>query len=78
MRSQMKPLWRRRIGFALSIIVVVSLTTFGCASSYPQSYKLGSQGTSTRFNTSNWTIEHNLFNSTAQRMDKEDWEDDAG
>jgi hypothetical protein len=76
MRSQMKPLWRRRIGYSLSIIVVVSLTAFGCASSYPESYKSSFQGTSPRVNTSNWTIEHNLFNSTAQRMDKEDWEED--
>jgi len=76
MRSQMKPLWRRRIGFALLIIVVISLTAFGCASSYPGSYKSGFQGASPKFNTSNWTIEHNLFNSTAQRMDKEDWEED--
>lgn len=77
MRSQMKPLWRRQIGFTLLLVVVVSLMAFGCASSYPGSYKLGFQGTSPRFNTSNWTIEHNLFNSTAQKMDKEDWEEEG-
>lgn len=79
MRSRMKALWRRRVGFALLLILVVSLTAFGCASSYPgypRSYKLGFQGTSPRFNTSNWTIEHNLLNTTSQRMDKEAWEED--
>lgn len=76
MRSRMNPLWRRRVGFALLLIVAVSLMSFGCASSYPESYKLGFQGTSPRFNTSNWTIEHNLFNSTSQRADKEAWEED--
>jgi hypothetical protein len=76
MRSQMEPLWRRWIGLTLSIIVVLSFTAFGCVSGNPGSYKSGFQGTSPRFNTSNWTIEHNLFNSTAQRMDKEDWEED--
>jgi hypothetical protein len=76
MRSQMKTLRRRQIGFALLLIWIFSLTAFGCASSYPESYKLGFKGTSPRFNTSNWTIEHNIFNSTSQRADKEDWEED--
>jgi hypothetical protein len=76
MRSQKKPLWRQRIVFALSTIALASLTMIGCVSSYPGNYKLGLQGTAPKFNISNWTVEHNLFNNTAQRMDKEDWEED--
>lgn len=76
MRSQMKPFWGRRVVLALLLILAFSLTALGCASSYLQSYKLGFQGTSPRFNTGSWKIEHNLFSSTGQRMDKEDWEDD--
>jgi hypothetical protein len=76
MRSRMNALWRRRVGFALSLIVAVSFMAFSCASSSPGSYKLGFQGTSPRFNTSTWTIEHNLFNGKSQRADKEAWEED--
>ncbi len=75
MRSRMNALWRRRVGFALLLIVAVSFMAFGCASSSP-GYKLGLQGASPKFNTSNWTIEHNMFNSTSQRADKEAWEED--
>ena len=76
MRPRMNALWRR-VGIALLLILAVSFMGFGCASSYQGSYKLGFQGTSPRFNTSNWTIEHNFLNS-AWRTDKEDWEDDSG
>jgi hypothetical protein len=76
MRNQREALWKWPIGIALLLVAMCSLTAFGCASIYPGSYKLGFQGTSPQFNTSNWTIEHNLFNSTAQRLDKEDWEED--
>jgi hypothetical protein len=76
MQSRINALWRGRIGRTLFLIVAVSLMAFGCASSSPGSYKLGFQGTAPKFNTSTWTIEHNLFGGTGQRADKEDWEED--
>ena len=76
MRSWMKTLWRQQVVFELLLVLGVSLTALGCASSYPGSYKLDFQGASPKFNTSNWTIEHNLLNSTSQKVDKEGWEED--
>lgn len=77
MHSRMQALGKKQVGIILLVIMTVSLAAFGCASSgTPGSYKLGFQGLSPKFNTSNWTIEHNLFNSKRQVADKEDWEED--
>lgn len=77
MQVKMRALCRCRVVVALLFTLAVILGAFGCATSYPGSYRSDFQGTSgPRFNLRQLRIEHNLFNSKYQKLDKEAWEDD--
>jgi hypothetical protein len=77
MGTKMGPLWRYRVVVALSLILAVFLSAVGCGAGYTGSYNSAFQSTyQPRLDMVAWRIDHDLFNSKYQQMEKEDWEDD--
>jgi hypothetical protein len=77
MGAKMRALCGCRVIVAVLFVLAIIISAGGCGANFMGDYRASLQDTGApRFKMYSGKFEHNLFNGTYQKGEKEDWEDD--
>jgi hypothetical protein len=73
MQAKMMALCGSRVVVALLLILAVSISVIGCATSYLKTYQTALRAPDApKYRMVDWKIEHNLLNGRYTKLDKDD------